>query len=146
LVLAGSVRAQSNCVKVKFEVDNKEITSQDFKVKIYADGQIIEPVIYEHNFIVPPEVKNYEKVDVRFLFGKYNLFFDSVHVSAFQTDWVIGIDSRPFDEENIASSNDDTIDKDLLLIYYIDFIPKNQGAETRLVIKVYKNMTPLSKK
>jgi hypothetical protein len=137
LALVGSVSAQSQCVRIKFEVDGKEV-NQKFRVLLYVDNKVIEPTVVGKSFVVPPELKDQEKVNVRFLSGKYDLSFQSVYVSKFKTDWVVGVDNPPFDNENIASENPDPPGKTLSVIWYIDFVPKDKGDGTRVVVKVYK--------
>lgn len=128
--------AQDGRVRVKFEVDGKEV-SQKFKILLYVNGEVIEPPLSRSGFVVPPEVKNSEAVNVRFAAGGYDLFFDSVRASAFETDWVVGVDNAPFDEENASSEEPVPPGKDLSEIYYITFVSK-KGLDTRLVFKVYR--------
>src|SRR5438128_1712190 len=89
LTLVGSVSAQNHCVKVKFEVDGKEV-DQKFRVLLYFDNKILEPTVVGNSFISPAELKDQEKVNVRFLSGGYDLSFESVYVTKFNTDWVVG--------------------------------------------------------
>jgi hypothetical protein len=126
---------QSDRVKVKFEVDGNEI-KQKFKVMLYVDDQVIEPVMSRNRFMVPPEIKNNEWVNVRFLSGGYDLYFGAIHVSAFETAWIVGVDNKPFDKENTASEEPEPVDKKLSNIYYIHFVSKS-GLDTRTVVKVY---------
>src|SRR2546421_10839113 len=126
LALVVSVSAQSQCVSIKFEVDGKEV-DQKFKVQLYVDSKVIEPTVVGKSFIVPPELKEYEKVNVRFLSGKYDLYFESVYVTKFMTDWVVGVENPPFDSEKIASENPDPPGKTLSVIWYIDFVPKDKS-------------------
>jgi hypothetical protein len=135
-MLTGPAGAQINSMKVKFEVDGKEV-KQKFKVMLYIDGEAIEPPVSEGGFIAPPEVRNSQKIGVRFLSGEYDLFFDPVRESAFGTDWIVGVDNKPFDEENSASEEPGPPDKELSVIYYLTFVSK-KGLDTRMVVKVYK--------
>ncbi|HEX8560408.1 MAG TPA: hypothetical protein VF668_20100 [Pyrinomonadaceae bacterium] len=128
--------AQTDLVKVKFEVDGDEVR-QKFKVLLYLDDKVIEPAVSEGGFIAPPEVRSDERVNVRFLSGGYELFFNSVHAAAFGTDWVVGVDNKPFDRENTASEEPDPAGKELSRIYYITFASK-KGLDTRTVVKVYR--------
>jgi len=57
--------------------------------------------------------------------------FEPVYIAKFQTDWVVGIDNKPFDQENV----DLQFAGKIQTIYYIDFVPTS-GDETRLVIRV----------
>jgi len=123
-------------VKVKFEVDGKTV-DQEFKVLLYANNQVIEPTITGKNFELPPKLESVQTMKVRFLSGEYDLFFDSVHTTAFDTKWVIGVDKPPFDDENIDSEEPAPFGKKLLIIYYINFVPKNAEG-TRLMVKVYE--------
>lgn len=133
VMLTNPTNAQTNCVKVKFEVDGKEV-KQKFKILLYVNNEVIEPLMSENGFTVPPEIRHSEKVNVRFLSGEYNLFFESVYLPKFKTDWIVGIDRKPFDKENLPQSQPD---KELLGIYYITFVPKD-GLETRIVVEEYK--------
>lgn len=139
LIIVSPTKAQSAAsadgVKVKFEVDGDEV-KQKFKVMLYANDQVIEPVVTRNKFTVPPEIKNNERVNVRFLSGKYDLFFNSIHVSAFETAWIVGVDNKPFDKENTASEEPDPPDKELSGIYYLHFVSKS-GLDTRTVVKLY---------
>jgi hypothetical protein len=119
-------------VKVNFEVDGKEV-QQKFKIMIYAGDEIIEPALAGGGFVVPPEMKKYEKVGVRFLSEGDDLFFDSVYLSKFKTDWVVGVDRKPFALENLSSFPPR---KKTKLIYYINFISKD-GDGTRMVVEVH---------
>lgn len=69
---AGS-QSRLDFVNVKFEVDGKE-KKKNFKIVLYLNNQIIEPLLVEGGFLVPPELKNQEHVDVRFKSGRYDLF------------------------------------------------------------------------
>lgn len=135
-MLINPVKAQTDYVKVKFEVDGREV-KQKFKIMLYVNNQVIEPMVSENGFTTLPEIRSSEKVNVRFVSGEYNLFFDSVDISAFDTDWIVGVDNKPFDKENTASEEPDPPGKELLGIYYIHFVSK-KGLDTRMVVKVYK--------
>ena len=133
VIFTNSVKAQTDCVKIKFEVDGKEV-KQKFKIILYDNNKAIEPLVSENGFTVPLEIRNSEKVNVRFLSGEYDLFFESVYLPKFKTDWVVGIDRKPFDKDNLPQSQPE---KELLLIYYINFVPKD-GDGTRMLVEVYK--------
>jgi hypothetical protein len=60
-----------------------------------------------------------------------------VHVSKFDTDWIVGVDKKPFDKENTASEEPDPPGKKLVGVYYLDFVSK-KGLDTKMIIKVYK--------
>ena len=132
LMLVTGVRGQDRFVKVSFEIDGKRVEER-FKILIYVDGIAIEPLRFENGFVVPAWPKSVENVRVRFLFAKHNLLFEPVYIAKFETDWIVGIDNKPFDEENV----DPRAGKELKVVYYIDFVP-HDGDETRLVVKVPK--------
>jgi len=136
LAFVGSVDAQRRSVDVTFEVDGKEV-DQEFRILLYVDNKVIEPTRVGKSFVVPPELKDHEKVHVRFLSGKYDLSFDPVYAPKFETRWVVGIDNPPFDSENTDAEDPPEKRKRLLVIWYIVFAPSD-GDGTRLVVKVYK--------
>jgi hypothetical protein len=137
LLLTLPTYAQPRWVKIsRFEVDGKEVHKR-FRPLLYVDGKLIEPVRVRNSFVVPPEVEGHEYIDVRFVSEKHNLLFPAVHVSKFESEWVVGVDHKPFEKENIASEQPDPRAKKLVDIYYLSFI-SNKGLDTRMVIKVYK--------
>lgn len=136
LMLGVPVKAGPKWVKVKFEVDGAALNEQ-FKVIIYAKELKLEPDVVGSTLAVPPELKDYETVDVRFLCGKYDLFFEDIHTAAFDADWIVGVDNKPFDKENTDSEEPIPPGKELLGIYYIHFVSR-KGLDTRVVFRVYK--------
>lgn len=130
--LAGVGQTRSDFVKISFERDGKPV-EQKFKILIYADGKVIEPLRFENGFVVPPEIKSFGKVDVRILFGRHNVLFDPIYLAKFGTDWVVGVDNKPFDREHV---NGETA-KRVKIIYYLRFVSAT-GDSTQLVIKVLK--------
>ena len=136
-LLMTSVTAQSRIVKIRrFEVDGKPVHKQ-FKVLLYIDGKVIKPVRIGNGFIVPSEVDHHGNIGVRFISERYNLFFQPVDNSKFDTDWIVGVDNKPFDEENTASQDADPRQQELVGIYYLEFLSK-KGLDTRMVVKEYK--------
>jgi hypothetical protein len=71
---------------------------------------------------------------VRFTSGKYDLLFESVYLSKFEGEWVIGVDNKPYEADNAASAQ---AGKPIKQIYYINFHPI-QGDGTRMVVISYK--------
>ena len=136
-LLITSVTAQTHVVKIRrFEVDGKAL-HKPFKILLYVDGRVIKPARIGNRFVVPSEIEHHKTVDVRFISEKYNLFFQSVDNSKFGTDWIVGVDNKPFDEENIASEDPDPQRQALVGIYYLEFLSK-KGLDTRMVVKTYK--------
>jgi hypothetical protein len=72
-MLSVSTKAQTECVQIKFEIDGKEVVGEKFKVLINADGQTIEPKLLENGFVVPPEASKWQKIQLRVVFGEYEL-------------------------------------------------------------------------
>lgn len=128
---AGSTEGRAKTVRVTLEVDGREV-HQKFKITLYAGDEIIEPRMFGNGFIVPPEIKKHEKVGVRVTSEDNDLFFDSIFVSKFDTDWVVGVDRKPFAVENMISSGSYRKTK---LIFYINFISK-EGDGTGVVVQV----------
>lgn len=138
VLLVNSAKAQTSAVKIlRFEVDGKEV-HKDFRILLYVNGKTIEPVRTGNSFAVPTELQGCENVGVRFLSGKYDLLFDAVHISKFSTDWIVGVDKKPFDEQNTASEVSEPPGRELLVIHYISFVPKDGGDGTRMIVKLYK--------
>ncbi len=129
--------AQNNQVKFNFEVDAKPV-KEKFKVLLYLDGKAIEPKMCGDSFTVPPEIEGRENVGVRFLSGKYDLYFDPVYLKDFKTDWTIGIDNKPFEKDNINAERNY---ENIALIRYIKFNPKD-GDGFMITAEVNKNENP----
>lgn len=122
VLLTISAEAQnSKFLKFKrFEIDNKEV-KQDFEVKIIVSGKEIVPLLFKNGFVIPPELENSESFDVVFSTDKYNLIFKSVDRSKLNTDWIIGIDNKPFDKSNTTFEQ---FNVNIKLIYYVKFVSK----------------------
>lgn len=134
-VLPIQTNAQARIVKFRFEIDGKLVRGpRQPKIVIYAVGEKTELDVSDDSFIVPAQIQNNEKVSVRFTFGKYDLLFESVYLSKFGGEWVIGVDKKPFDSNNIRSAQ---AGKQIKQVYYINFHPL-QAEETRMVVIAYK--------
>lgn len=133
-----SVQAQARAVKIlKLEVNGKEV-HKDFKVLLYVNGREIEPVREGEGFLVPAELQSCDSVGVRFIWGNHDLIFDSVNVSKFNTDWIVGVNTKLLDERNTVLGVPASLSKELVMIYYISFVPRDGGDETQVTVKVYK--------
>jgi hypothetical protein len=132
LVVLNSTQAQDRKVKiVRFEVDNKEIKS-DFKIMLYLNNKKIEPSRDGNSFLVPQEIDN-SVVTVRFISDGYDLLFHPIYPSKFDTDWIVGVDKKPFDTDNASPQEA----RNLKMIYYLQFVSPN-GDDTILVVNVHK--------
>ena len=132
-LFAMTVSAQSKSVEFRFEVDGAPKKGHP-RIVLYAGDEKVEASISDSDFVFPSSLQKYEKVDVRFISGKYNLLFESVYLSKFEGEWVIGVDRKPFDKDNIASAQPG---RHIREIYYINFNPLH-GDGTRMVVITYK--------
>jgi hypothetical protein len=131
---AAAANAQATRVRFRLEIGGKQVESHP-KIILYAGDKEIQAPVVGHTFTVPPEVEKLQKVNVRFLTGKYDLFFESVYLSKFEGEWIIGVDKKPFDKENLASAQPR---RQIRGIHYINFSPTT-GDGTRMVVISYKN-------
>src|SRR5215203_4674014 len=83
---------------VRFEVDGKEV-KKTYKVFFRSDGKWIESDKISTGFIVPVELRDREYLTVLITLGKYKLEFPDIHISKFRTDWVVGVDKKPFSND-----------------------------------------------
>lgn len=136
LMVVQAAAAQERSVKiVRFEVDKKTV-DQPFKISLSVRGKTFEPAVNKDGFVIPADLPETETVDIRFQSGNYNLSFESVPVSKFNLDWIFGIDTNPFEPENVESVEPDPPGKELSRIYYLNFRAKD-GPETRMVVKEF---------
>ena len=128
-------KAQTKCVKIKFEVDGKRVPGNKFKVLIYADGHGLQSRLTADGFVVPDEVSTAKKLEVRFVAGRYDLFFGPLTKHHFDSEWVIGVSNPPFKEEPDLPLLKDG--KELHLVYHIEFRPKHAEG-TKWISRIYK--------
>ncbi len=128
LLGVASVFAQEKRVKVvRIEVDGQEVKTK-FKVDIISGekkGKVYNAKIDGSSFIVPAEVVG-KNVGVIFRFKNYAATFFFVSPPNFDNDWTVGVDTKPFAEENVASSDP----PDTAIIYYVKL-----GTETKAALK-----------
>lgn len=125
---ANAQNAQFESTKiVRFEVDGKEV-KKNYKVFFRSNDKWIESKKTSTDFIIPTELRNNEHLTVLITLGKYKLEFPQIHISKFEEDWVVGIDNKPFSEENAYLVKIKTVKR----IYYINFV--GSALETRLVV------------
>jgi hypothetical protein len=118
LISTNIAHAQDEPIKVKFEIDGEEI-HKPFKILLSARGSaIFEPPITDGSFIFPPELRSYEKVNLRLLYKEYDLDYGDVYLSKFNGELIFGVDKKPFDGERVRSNP--YPDKELMLIYYLE--------------------------
>jgi hypothetical protein len=125
---ANAQDAQSESTKiVRFEVDGKEV-KKNYKVSFRLNDRWIESEKTPIGFIIPNEFRNDENLTVLITLGKYKLEFPNIHISKFEEDWVVGIDNKPFSEENSYLVKTKIVKR----VYYINFV--GSALETRLVV------------
>lgn len=135
LVAVGSIcemEAQSPSTKIiRIEVDGKEI-KKNYKVSFLASGKWLQAERTATGFVVPDELTTEEYLNVFITFGNYKLHFPEIHISNFKTNWIIGVDLKPFSEE-LVNPEDARKTKQA---YYIQF--EGGGLGRQLVITVKK--------
>jgi hypothetical protein len=138
LVFADAANAQTDPISVKFEVDGKEV-HQPFNIQISLNGLVLEPEIRNSGFVFPPEFLNQEKVNVRFISGKYNLFYEGVYMTKFNGEMVFGLENLPAGED--CNRTKPSPDAKPMMIYWLEFHPKN-AAGTKLAVSTYPDDAP----
>jgi len=128
LMWVNSAIAQTNPIKIRFEIDGKHV-HQPFRIEISRNGLVLRPKITNGAFVFPPELLADEKVNLRFISGKHDLYFENVPLKTFN-DITIGVDNKPFAEGNLPIEA--LPNRELVLVYYISF-----GTE-QLIYHVYK--------
>lgn len=131
MLLSFDVEAQ--CLKTNVEgiSINGEKYKKSYKVFVFSNEKWIEAERTSFGFIVPNELKDEQKVSVRFVFDKYDLVFLGINISEFSLKWSIGVaDKRPFPAAYISQEDSATIKR----IYYIKFTLES-GEEVIQLVK-----------
>ena len=138
LTAAFAADAQTSPVRVKFEVDGKEL-QKPLRIFIAAHWDefkppIIEPTVKDGGFVVPPELSGlkFEEVSVRVVCGKYTLEFTEVEVAKLTGAVTFGVDRKPFDPEFLKFKTP-AEQKKLAVIHYIKFEPED-GPRTWMTV------------
>lgn len=129
LLMAQAANGQTEPIKVKFIVDGEEV-HQPFKIQLVLNQLVLKPRIKDGSFFLPGELANQEKVDVRFISGKYDLYYDDVYLTKFSDggEFVFGVDNKPFDEDHLRDAPPPG--RELQFVYYLTFMPRNfEGTE-----------------
>jgi hypothetical protein len=131
LGLPSSAAAQAKMITnvIRLEIDQKP-SKKAFKVLFRVNGHWQEAEREGNSFTVPPELVAEEAFDLLILVDNKRLNFSAVHKSKFSTDWIIGIDNKPFAEGFIEPED---VDK-TKFVYYIIF-ENSKGLDTRLVVR-----------
>lgn len=124
------VNAQPQTTRiVRLEVDGKQV-KKSYRIFFLSEGTWAEAQKTAAGFKLPRAIENEEYLTLMIAFGKYRLKFDKVHVSNFRTDWIVGVDTKPFSEEFVRPDEQRAIEQ----IYYIQFVgePDRQLIVTKL--------------
>ena len=102
--------AQNEEIKFSFEIDGKPV-KEHFKVVFYLNDTEFVAKTKKDRLFVPLELVGTKTITgVRFISRKYDLYFNPIFSKDLNADWVVGIDTPPFDTENTddpANPNDD---------------------------------------
>ena len=128
-IFAGiQAHGQIRQVKIlKIEVDSKPVTS-DFQLFLHRGNQKITPRRNGRSFEVPADL-GADPVSVQIKIKGFDLWFSPVYPSKFTTNWIIGVDKKPFDSDNLGADKA----KDIKLIYYLQFV-SDIGDGTELIV------------
>ncbi|MCO6511550.1 MAG: hypothetical protein J5I65_12230 [Aridibacter famidurans] len=123
--------AQDDITKVvRLEIDGQEV-KESYKVSFLIDEKWREVQTTSTGFKVPKELKDQEYLSVLFEFGGHRLAFSRLHSSKFRTDWIVGVDLKPFSEDLVDPEEMEVTDQ----VYYIEFNSR-LGLGTKLVVKI----------
>ena len=95
----------------------KELT---YRVRVSLKGQEAEPEYSSKGFLVPSGVKG-EKVRVKVTFGDKVIDFGEVDGELFETEWIVGIDNKPYEQSNVGHLPGPMREESNIL-YYIEFM------------------------
>jgi len=140
----GIANAQVSSIKVSFEKDGKQI-DKGFRVRIYSDEQSyykdrghnkgIKPKVKQSAFIVPPEIMKQEKVIIIFEISEFDLaFFDVPTIGFNASNWTVGVDTKPFEKENIMGT---IPEKNIDIAAYLEFLSK-EGKKIKILVNRHK--------
>ena len=119
LVFVREGRAQGKEVPLSFREDGvkKELT---YRVRISIKGQEAEPEYSSKGFLEPSGVKG-EKVRVKVTFCDKVIDFGEVDGELFETEWIVGIDNKPYEQSNVGHLPGPMREQGSIL-YYIEFM------------------------
>ncbi len=128
-------------VLVTFEEGKKKIENirNHFSLVFVHNGIIYRGQINGCMLKLPVFPSNIKKVDIVFSYSKYWMVFDDVEVDKLflnidGMNWNFKVDFFPFGDEQ---GNKDLNKKDLVMIYYMQFLPKDyDGIE--IIKPIYK--------
>lgn len=122
------IKAQERKVAVTFKEDGN-VKSIVYKIKLRVNDEEVEPQAHEKGFVFSKEIVA-DKVKVTVTIGSRDVDFGEVKKELFETDWVIGIDNKPYEKENVGHLPGHMREEGDIL-YYIEF-----HAEGRIKYKI----------
>lgn len=117
---------------LRIEIDGKEVR-KSYQVFFLSNDKWVEAEKTSTGFVVPGELKTEEHLTVLITFGKQKLWFPDIHISKFNTDWIVGIDKKPYSDEFIRPEEAKITKR----VYYIQFL--GVGLVTQMVVTEKKN-------
>lgn len=118
---------------LRFEVDGKPVR-KSFRVSLFDNDKFVDLKTVKDGFLLPAKFTKHEFVRIRFRIGSYDLLFDPIYRAKFETEWIIGVDRKPFDPDNVFVFSAEQAKK-TDIVHYIDFEPKS-GDGTKLIVMV----------
>jgi len=123
---------QSKRVNVRLEVDGKtritpflvRVTSGKKTYRMKGDGK---------GFTIPRNTALQDWVDVTVQFDKHSLKFDHFNSSNFDCGWTVGVDTPPYQPENLSEGQDPT---NITSLYFIRF---SGEPERQIVVVTQRN-------
>jgi hypothetical protein len=126
------VDGQDRITKIKIKLETK-VVEQSYQIKLYTAHKEMEPLYVSGGIILPEDFKNEKEIGVKLISGQYSLDFQKIGVSDFMTDWVIGIDNSPFEDENVRHlPGEDRVGPGLL--YYIMFFNEDHTVKYKRTV------------
>ena len=131
VLLSGTARAQAKDVLVSFLEDGvkKEIA---YRVRLSINGKEMEPQYSDKGFILPRLEE--QKTRVKVAFCDKVVDFGKVDKELFETEWVVGIDNKPYEKANVGHLPGPMREQGDIL-YYIQFM---SGGLIKYKITIFK--------
>jgi len=128
-------------VHIVVRVDERDI-EEPVRIWLEINDEWVQPLSFENGFVVPDQIWEQEATNVKVAIGKKTIRLPELHSSAFDTDWVIGIDYPPFAPENVSALSRNKAERRqevqrIAWMYYISFQPRDAEG-TRRSWYVYK--------
>lgn len=113
---------------VGLEVDGKLVKSK-IKLRIILGDKVLKAKTDESGFIVPAEAIG-KDVGLILKFDKYQLTFFFVAAANFDDDWLVGVDTQPFDPIYLSDADSEKT----AIIYYVKFPNANEKHRSLVTV------------